>query len=660
MKAQFICHKDFSEITPVNVFHKESAGIKIKEADGIFLNRHILFRKKFVLNQIRDAQLTVTADDTYKLYINGKFITMGPAASYPQCYNYNAIDVSSYLREGENTIAVHTYYQGLINRVWVSGDRRQMLWLNLTVGGEQVLVSDTSWKCHDHTGYTSCGKIGYETQFMEIYDSRAKEARFFDENFDDSDWDYARVLKHADYTLQKQETQQLQFYPVSPKAITRMKNTVRLDFGQEMIGYLCADAKGTHGDTVILRYGEELNDDGSVRYRMRCNCVYEEQWILSGGDDSLCSYDYKAFRYAEILLPEGADLQNITMLVRHYPYVEHAQFDTDTPELRAIVKLCADTIHYGMQENFVDCPTREKGQYLGDVSIAGRAHAVLTADTTMIKKAIVDFCNSCFICPGMMAVSTSSLMQEIADYSLQFPAQLLWVYKTDGDLEFLRSIEPYVTDMYHYFSQYERFDGLLENLFDKWNMVDWPENLRDGYDFPLTRPIGEGLHNVLNAFWCGFLQAVDEIYTILGKAKTNKTERVIDAYIQAFYCQETGLFCDTAAQTHSSIHSNVLPLLFDIGSADTHNRILAFIKEKRLSSMGVYMAYFTLAALKRKGEYALAKELIADPACWLLMLTEGATTTFEAWGKDQKWNTSLFHPWATAPIIILSKDTLPY
>lgn len=25
------------------------------------------------------------------------------------------------------------------------------------------------------------------------------------------------------------------------------------------------------------------------------------------------------------------------------------------------------------------------------------------------------------------------------------------------------------------------------------------------------------------------------------------------------------------------------------------------------------------------------------------MLREGATTAFEAWGRDSKWNTSLFH-----------------
>lgn len=661
MKAEFICHQDFANAMPVNVFHKQHKGGDFSEKDERFLNRHVLFRKKFSLEKIGNAILKITADDYYKLYINGKMVTMGPASAYPHCYNYNEIDVTPYLALGENVIAVHTYYQGLINRVWVSADRRQMLWLDLSVAGEQVLVSDTSWKCHDHTGFKQYHILcHHNTQIAECYDSGAAEAFFYAKDFDDSGWQSAAVYKYADYSLVKQKNKQLQLYDVKPQAVTQVGNTLRIDFGQERVGYLYAEAKGNKGDTLILRYGEELNDDGSVRYQLRCFCLYEEKWILSGGEDILNQYDYKAFRYAEILLPDGVSISNIKMLVRHYPYEEKAEFDADTPELRAIVRLCADTIKYGVQEKFVDCPTREKGQYLGDLSISARAHAILTQDTGMMKKALTDACNSCFICPGMMGVSVSSLMQEIADYSLQFPAQVLWVYKTDGDLEFLKFAQPYITGIYQYFLQYEQEDGLLEKVVEKWNLVDWPENLRDGYDFPLTNPIGEGLHNVINAFWCGFLQAVDEIYEILGMEKTGKTDRAIQAYIKYFYCEETGLFCDTPAHTHSAVHSNLLPLLFNIGTDECHKNIVRLIKQKGLSCMGVYMAYFALAALKKHGEYELAKQLIADPACWLNMLAEGATCTFEAWGKTQKRSNALFHPWATAPIIILSKTALPY
>ena len=39
---------------------------------------------------------------------------------------------------------------------------------------------------------------------------------------------------------------------------------------------------------------------------------------------------------------------------------------------------------------------------------------------------------------------------------------------------------------------------------DQWNLVDWPENLRDSYDFDLFQPVvGDGCHNVINALYIG-------------------------------------------------------------------------------------------------------------------------------------------------------------
>ena len=76
--------------------------------------------------------------------------------------------------------------------------------------------------------------------------------------------------------------------------------------------------------------------------------------------------------------------------------------------------------------------------------------------------------------------------------------------------------------------------------------------------------------------------------------------------------------------------------------------------------MGVYPAYFALAALKLAGERELCLELATDSGAWLNMISEGATMTFEAWGKDQKWNTSLCHPWAVAPLIIFADGVSPY
>ena len=75
---------------------------------------------------------------------------------------------------------------------------------------------------------------------------------------------------------------------------------------------------------------------------------------------------------------------------------------------------------------------------------------------------------------------------------------------------------------------------------------------------------------------------------------------------------------------------------------------------------GTQFSYFVLKALGKMGAYQEEFELLTNESShsWVNMIREGGTTCFEAWGKDQKWNTSLCHPWSCAPIIILLEDIL--
>ena len=659
MQGKFISHELFADLNAINVFHTEYPQVTVPNATEKYADKHVLFRKKFnASGDLFKAVLKITADDYFKLYINGEFVTQGPPPSYPQAYYYMELPVGRFLRSGENVIAVHTLYQGLINRVWVSGDNRESLWAELVVNGEVILATDESWKCKISSAYEPMAIVGYDTQYMELFDSCSEDVGFEKENFDDSKWQNAKIKKHNDYNLIKSPIQPLEIYEVEPKTIRKTENGYFYDFGQEAIGYLVVTAKGKKSDEIIIRQGEELNDDGSVRFDLRSNCRYEEKWILSGGEDTLDQFDYKGFRFAELIVPETADIISVKFKIRHYPFKQKAVYKSINADFDNIIKLCVNTIKYGTQEIIPDCPTREKGSYLGDFCISGRAQALLTGDTTFLKKTILDFCRTSFICKGLMSVATSSFMQEIADYGLIFPSLVLWTYKFDGDIDFLKSVESMLKGMYEYFASFDRGDGLIEKLYGQWNLVDWPANLRDGYDFPLTKPISDGVHNALNALWIGFLKAMNEIEGICGNEEVAETDEVIRSFYKAFYNDETGLFCDSESKTHSAVHSNIFPLLFGIYGKDEElkKRLVKMIYDKKLNSMGVYMAYFALAALVENGERDKAIELTLDKNAWLNMIKEGATTTFEAWGKEQKWNTSLFHPWAVAPLIVFNES----
>ena len=668
-KAKWIMDPDFYGLAPINVFHKQMEEVQLPPHKEELKNRHMLVRKEFYIDiDFKDAYIDITADDYYKLYINGKFVGQGPAPGYYFHYNYNRYNITSYLKKGKNLIAVHVYYQGLINRVWNSGDLRQGMIGELYLDGKFLLGTDRSWKYKVCKAYKSGGIIGYDTQYLENIDSRLLERGWREPEYDDRDWKQVQENNTFDHKLYLQETPPVAVYTVKPERVVKHADRYFIDFGREMTGQFKMAAKGNKGDVIEIRCGEELQEDGRVRYKMRCNCVYQEFWTLSGdGVDELEFYDYKGFRYVEVIAEESLinkgviDEESFSAVVRHYPLDDDKLKFTSSDELvNKIWDICKNGVRCGAQENFLDCPTREKGQYAGDVTVAGHSHLYVSGDLRLYKKAIKDFALSSFVCPGLLAVAPGSLMQEIADYSLQWPMQLLTYYMHSGDIKFLEEMYPICENILNYFRQYRRSDGLLEGVKEKWNLVDWPANLRDGYDFNIEMPIGPGVHNVINAFYYGMLRTINEIKSILGMDYDNaEADNFKKVFIDVFFNKETGLFVDSEGSKHSALHSNVLPLYFNLIPDGNHKNIVDLIRRKGLSC-GVYMAYFVLKALARIGEYDLIYNMISSESIhsWGNMIKEGATACFEAWGKDQKWNTSLCHPWASAPIPVLIEDII--
>ena len=65
-----------------------------------------LFRKEFrLLNYSGPFIIHISADNRYRLYVNGHFAGMGPARSDLANWYYETTDISSYLKYGNNVIA---------------------------------------------------------------------------------------------------------------------------------------------------------------------------------------------------------------------------------------------------------------------------------------------------------------------------------------------------------------------------------------------------------------------------------------------------------------------------------------------------------------------------------------------------------------------------
>ncbi|MBN2307494.1 MAG: L,D-transpeptidase family protein, partial [Candidatus Hydrogenedentes bacterium] len=128
------------------------------------------------------------------------------------------------------------------------------------------------------------------------------------------------------------------------------------------------------------------------------------------------------------------------------------------------------------------------------------------------------------------------------------------------------------------------------------------------------------------------------------------------AYVERLLDGDTGLFVDSPGSAHGSLHANALPLAFGLVPPESVERVVELIREKRLNC-GVYIAPFVIEACYRAGQPDLAYDLIVstDEHSWHEMLKHGATTCMEAWGPEQKWNTSWCHAWSSGPIYLIAE-----
>ena len=645
--GKWITDEEFYELKPRNVFHRQLEKIDLPCDEH--RNRHILFRKKFYCDSLsKPATLYLSADDYYKLYINGRFVSQGPSPSYHFHYNYNAIDIGQYLQKGENLIAVHTLYQGLINRVWQSGDNRHGLILDLVIDGKTVIASDESFKTSPHTAFSEMGVTGkHKTQFLERYDSNAKEVGFAFPDFDDSNWENAKISRYADHTLTLQKSGMLEFETVSPVNTTVIGNRILYDFGSNYVGYLCVRAKGKTGDVVTVRCAQELNDDGSLRYKLRANCTYEEEWILSDEESILDWFDYKSFRYAELTLPDGVRIKEVYFLIRHYPFELKAQlkptFLNDT-DIKKIWELCVHTQKYGVQEVIQDCMEREKGFYLGDGCYTALTNMILTGDDSMVRKLIDDAFSTEFITDTLVTCMCCSFMQEIAEYPLMLVFLVLWHYNDTGDTEYLMQNFPKVTKLLDAYRLHYEKDGLLRNL-DKWCVVEWPKNFQHGYDVDIREgQICKEAHVSINSYYIAAIRTANTIAAALNFPQYRDEAPLVSAFYTAFYDKENHLFKDGEATKHISLVGN--SFVYGLGlcsEGEFQQKFLSMLKKHRISSLSLFCTFLVLMGLAKNGRYDLIKQCLADDGAWKRILREDGTTTFEGWGKDTKWNTSLFH-----------------
>lgn len=99
-------------ITP-RLIHYADKRSDYKPLDKSEMNKFVLLRRKFLVKEnLKKAIINITADSRYKLFINGKYIGRGINRCEAYYWYYNSYDITPYLKQGENVIAIHARFYG--------------------------------------------------------------------------------------------------------------------------------------------------------------------------------------------------------------------------------------------------------------------------------------------------------------------------------------------------------------------------------------------------------------------------------------------------------------------------------------------------------------------------------------------------------------------
>ncbi len=147
-------------------------------------NQSIIALKDFDAKSVSNASISITADSSYRLYVNDRWVCDGPSRAWPEHYQYDVVDITGYLQKGINSIMIAaryfgtgTFHQvpatpGLIAEIEITGDK----------GKKQTIITDDSWLTAPAKCWVSnTPKISVQMEPAEYYDARLESKLKFSE-----------------------------------------------------------------------------------------------------------------------------------------------------------------------------------------------------------------------------------------------------------------------------------------------------------------------------------------------------------------------------------------------------------------------------------------------------------------------------------------------
>lgn len=441
-------------------------------------NDWMIFRKTFFMEALPEqAFATISADTRYWLYINGKLAVFEGGLfreSMPGCGYADIVDLSPYLHRGENVLAALVWYFGNDGRNSVDSGHAGFLFDCKAIG----LFSDSTFLCHRHTGYFDVTDSHPSSLYggHDIgYRLGSEMARFSSPDFDDSGFSPAVIYPKSYWgELYERPIPLFRLNPPSTvQAVPSGENCwrVALPYAMTFSPLIKLLAKGgekidVFSDRYVVTGGPGDHHHQYIGYKM--------QFICQKGENLLQSVGYLYGEAMIISSDSPLELLEIQYQESGYNCNIVGSFDCGDTIVNRLFHKSARTLYVCMRDNFMDCPDRERGQWIGDVSVQAPQAMLLLGEEAhqLVRKGIYDFIQ---LRQGDTLVGNvpGAHCGELPSQSLNAISEwgmLAFYYRYSGDLETIKmTLEP----SFRYLSLWELgSNGLIVSRKGNWQWFD--------------------------------------------------------------------------------------------------------------------------------------------------------------------------------------------
>lgn len=648
------------------------------------------FRKTMELvNKPAHYIIHISADNRYRLWVNGRDVCSGPARGDLYNWNFETLDIAPYLRPGRNVLAALVWNMGAYAPVAQVSNQTGLV-VQGDTGDEKAVNTDKSWKVYINKAYQPCSidnGARLHTYMVIGPGDQVKAADYpwgwEQPDYNDEPWPAAVPVStpvpagHGTDNLWCLVPRSIPLMEETPQRLLKVRRaegitatdsflagaqpltipankkvTLLLDQTFNTVAYPELTVSKGAGSNIKMTYAEALFNNSGKGNRndiagrdIRGNYdVFEPD----GGAKRLFRPLWlRTYRYLQLDISTGKEplvLEDLQGIYTGYPFVQKAAFSSNDTSLKAIWDVGWRTARLCAGETYFDCPYYEQLQYEGDTRIQSLISLYVTGDDRLMRKAIHDF--YCSRVPEGLTQGRypSNRLQVIPPFSLYWVSMVYdyWMHRRDDAF-----VQQYFTAIRGVLDWYEKRIDTSKHMLGPmnwWGFVDWNRA------FPNGTPDGatDGNSSVISLQYAYTLQEAAALFAHYGRQQeAQHYEQLAGTINQAVYdlCfdQSRNEMANTPARNTFSQHAGIIAVLAGAIPADKEKTVLQrVLDDNTLSQATFYYRFYLNQALKKAGMAALYYEQLKP---WRDMLQMGLTT----FAENPEPTRSDCHAWSASP-----------